>query len=150
MTKVISAAEYRALFGAHKHVSAVTRATTQPVVLARARQTNRSAAMNRNEARYSQFLDAEKKSGHILDWKWSPLKFRLGNDWKTTLTPDFMVITLDGTIELVDCKGRKGDSFWVEEDAMIKLKVAAAQYSWFRWVIVWQAKDGTWRRHELR
>jgi hypothetical protein len=117
-------------------------------LVARARKPDRHA-MNKNEARYSQHLAALRQSGAIAAWTWSPFKVRLGSDWKTTITPDFMVVCNDGAIELVDCKGRKGAGFWAEEDALVKLKCAAEQYPWFTWVIVWQQKNGEWARRAL-
>ena len=105
--------------------------------------------MNKNEAAYERHLNAARLQGAIHDYTWSPCKLRLGSDYKTTLTVDFVVVHNDMTLEFVDVKGRKGTKFWAEEDAMVKLKCAAEQYPWFAFVIVWQQKDGTWSRHPL-
>lgn len=138
----VTAAQFRAMMGQKPP------AAGKAAAKAKAKQPDRHA-MNKNETAYSRWLEAQRQRGFIAAWKWSPFKIRLGSDWKTTLTPDFMVIENDDTVTLVDCKGRKGAGFWAEEDAMVKLKVVAEQYPWFRFVVTWQQKDGTWARKEL-
>ena len=51
-------------------------------------------------------------------------------------TPDFLVILADGRIELHEVKGH-----W-EDDARVKIKVAAAQKPWFTFVAVKWVKGG--------
>jgi len=99
--------------------------------------------MNRTEQRRAERLEALRTLGQIHDWRYEPMKFRLADN--TWLTPDFLVIENDGSVTLEDVKGRaKAGGPWVEEDARIKLKVAASRYPWFRWTIVWEAKGGAW------
>ncbi|MFQ1753542.1 DUF1064 domain-containing protein [Aeromonas veronii] len=56
---------------------------------------------------------------------------------KTFYTPDFMVVRKDGLIELHEVKG-----FW-EDDARVKIKVAAKQHWMFTFVGV-QRKGANW------
>ena len=125
---------------------------------AKAAPSRRPATMNKGEGAYAAHLDMLKLLGDIREYRFEPFKLRLGRDWKTTLTVDFMVTRLDGTLELVDVKGRKVkkqsggrevESYHAEEDAMVKLKCAAEQYPEFRFVIVWPLKGGGFGRSEL-
>ena len=62
------------------------------------------------------------------------VKLRLAD--KTFYTPDFVVIRADGGIELHEVKGH-----W-EDDARVKIKVAATQHPWFRFLAVKAGKTG--------
>ena len=59
--------------------------------------------MNKTEQAYAAHLELLKASGDVLWWKFEGLKFRLAD--KTFLTPDFVVMTRSGLIELHDVKG---------------------------------------------
>ncbi len=98
------------------------------------------AIMNKTEQRYADRLVCLKRAGEIVEWRFEPLKLRLGEDWKTTYTPDFMVITNELIIELHDVKGGGG---W-EEDARVKVKTAAAMFPEFTFVGM------TWHRGEWK
>ncbi len=87
--------------------------------------------MNRTEQRFEQnVLVPRQLAGEIERWMFEPVKFRLGTDWKTTYTIDFMVFRADGQIELIDVKGGGG---W-EEHTRVKMKTAARLYPQFHWV----------------
>lgn len=101
--------------------------------------------MNRNEQAYARYLDALVAHGTVLEWLWEPMRLRLGNN--CGYTPDFLRIAPDGEVQLVDVKGRKGDSFWAEPDAMIKLRMAASMFP-FIFAVAWQGQDGVWK-HEV-
>ena len=83
--------------------------------------------MNKLEASYSLQLEARKRLGEILWWRYEAVKLRLAP--KTFLTPDFMVMLANGEIEIHETKG------WMQDDAAVKLKVAADQYP-FRFILV--------------
>lgn len=102
--------------------------------------------MNKGEARYADHLEQSRKAGVILWWRFEAAKIRLADN--TFLTPDFMVLLLDGSMEFHDIKGRKGDGYWCEEDAKIKLKVAAETFP-AKFKIVWPDKSGVWQHEEL-
>ena len=83
--------------------------------------------MNKTEEAYAQMLELRKRAGEILDYRYEAVKLRLAA--KTFLTMDFLVVIPDA-IELHEVKGH-----W-EDDARVKIKVAAEQYPWFRFVAV--------------
>jgi len=100
--------------------------------------------MNKGEQKYSNVLQSMKLAGEIQDWKFEPIKLRIGPvSGRCTYTPDFMVIALDDTIEFHEVKGRSGDKAWCEEDAKVKIKSAAEQYP-FKFVMIWPSKKGGW------
>lgn len=101
--------------------------------------STRPGEMNRTEAKYADYLEKQRLAGEIVKWGYEKLKLRLGQNWKTTYTPDFLVITNDLEIEFHDCKGGGG---W-EEDARVKIKVAAEQFPEFLFVGM-TLKKGRW------
>ena len=70
----------------------------------------------------------------VVAWAYEAVKLRLAD--KTFYTPDFVVIRADGGIELHEVKGH-----W-EDDARVKIKVAATQHPWFRFLAVKAGKTG--------
>ena len=102
-----------------------------------------AGAMNKTEQAYDRHLQELEHLGQIQWRKFEGLKLRLAD--KTFYTPDFVVMLDDGTIECHEVKG-----FW-EDDARVKIKVAAATYP-FRFVAV-KAKakknGGGWQREEF-
>jgi len=95
--------------------------------------------MNKLEADYAAHLQSLKFSGLICDYAFEPIKLRLAD--RTFYTPDFAVITPDLTLEFHETKG-----FW-EEDARVKIKVAAEQHP-FKFIAI-QRKRGEWIREEF-
>ncbi|MAH46984.1 DUF1064 domain-containing protein [Candidatus Pacearchaeota archaeon] len=100
--------------------------------------------MNKTEERYAVELDVRQKAGDIAWWAFEPLKLRLAD--RTFYTPDFMILHTDGALEIVEIKGH-----W-EDDARVKIKVAAKQYWMFRFTAL-RAKrkkeGGGWAREEF-
>lgn len=90
--------------------------------------------MNKLESRYATHLGNLKSCGGILDWKFDAVKLRLAE--KCFYTADFFVLMPDMTIEFHEVKG-----YW-EDDARVKIKVAAALYPFTFKAIVW--KKGEW------
>ncbi|HEU02487.1 MAG TPA: DUF1064 domain-containing protein [Aurantimonas coralicida] len=95
--------------------------------------------MNKLEARYERQLDMLKHVGVIADYRFECIKLRLGPNWLTGYTPDFLVILPDGLIEVHEVKG-----FW-EDDARVKIKTAAGLFP-FRFIAVTEKKGGGWAR----
>ncbi|MBB2928370.1 DUF1064 domain-containing protein [Paraburkholderia silvatlantica] len=89
--------------------------------------------MNKSEAAYAQYLEALKSVGKVLWFRFEGIKLRLADN--TFYTPDFAVIVASGALELHEFKG------FMEEDANVKLKAAAAQYP-FAFRLVRKAKGG--------
>jgi hypothetical protein len=81
----------------------------------------KTGEMNRTEARYAEHLEARKQAGEVAWWKFESIKLRLADN--TFYTPDFAVMLIDGLMECHETKGH-----W-EEDARVKIKVAASMYS---------------------
>lgn len=80
------------------------------------------------EAQYAYVLQQMQIAGEIRDYAYSPIKLILADN--TTYTPDFFVVTNDNTIEFHEVKG-----FW-RDDARVKLKVAAALFPWFVFLVI--------------
>lgn len=97
-------------------------------------RTYRTEGMNQTEARYADHLAMLEREGKVVGWDYEGFKLRLAD--KTFYTPDFLVILADGRIELHEVKGH-----W-EDDARVKIKVAAAQKPWFTFVAVKWVKGG--------
>jgi predicted nuclease of restriction endonuclease-like RecB superfamily len=95
--------------------------------------------MNKTETAYAANLEAKKKAGVIVDYKYEALKFKLAK--KTFYTPDFFVLHKDH-FELIEVKG-----FW-HDDARVKIKVAREMFPWFAWTAV-KAHKGGWKYEEF-
>lgn len=78
------------------------------------------AGMNKTEKAWAIILEAHKRNGDIILWKFEAVTFKLAAD--TRYTPDFMVIDKYGAIRFDEVKG-----FW-RDDAKVKIKVAANQF----------------------
>lgn len=76
--------------------------------------------MNGLETKYSRHLEHLFAVGMIGWFKFEGVKLRLAD--KTFYSPDFVVMDLDGNIEIHEVKG-----FW-EDDARVKIKVAAETF----------------------
>lgn len=94
--------------------------------------------MNATETRYAAYLDQLRLAGEVLQWKFEAIKLQLAPD--TTLTPDFMVMMADGSLEMHDVKGAKAI---YTDDAKVKMKVAAKEFPFvFRVVFPVKKTDG--------
>lgn len=100
-------------------------------------RTYKTEVMNQTEAQYAGYLDGMKHTGEIVAWAYEAVKLRLAD--KTFYTPDFIVIRADGGIELHEVKGH-----W-EDDARVKIKVAATQHPWFVFRAVKYSCHGGWK-----
>lgn len=76
--------------------------------------------MNKTEQAYAWYLDGLKRAGDILIYQFGAITLRIGNDCR--YTPDFFVVTKELIVELHEVKG------FMREDALVKLKAAAAIY----------------------
>lgn len=90
---------------------------------------------NKTEEAYEATLEAMKAAGTVLWHKFEGLKLRLADN--TFYTPDFAVLAADGVMECHEVKG-----FW-QEDARVKIKVAAEMYPFRFFAVKARAKkDG--------
>lgn len=103
--------------------------------------------MNAGELKYSQQLDLRMSAGEVLWWAFEGITFKIGDDCR--ITPDFSVMEADGTMVLIDVKGRSGEKYWAEEDAVVKLKTLATIYP-FQVFVVWPKSGGVWYTQEVK
>jgi len=95
----------------------------------------KTGELNKTEADYRAVLELRQHAGEVLWFRFEGLKLRLADN--TFYTPDFAVMAGDGVMECHEVKGH-----W-QEDARVKIKVAAALYP-FRFIAVKRAlkRDG--------
>jgi len=95
--------------------------------------------MNQLETRYAELLEigTRTKPQEVARWRFEPLKLRLAD--RTFYEPDFCVVTPEGFIEFHEVKG-----FW-EDDARVKVKVAAEMYPEYRFVAVTCNRRDGWK-----
>lgn len=101
-------------------------------------------SQNKTEAAYAEYLRLQKIGGHILDFRFEPMRLVLrhaqpGKAKGMTYTPDFLVVYSD-RFEFHEVKG-----FW-RDDARAKIKMAAEIFPWFRFLAVKRGsnKTGQW------
>lgn len=107
------------------------------------RARKQPGAMNKSEAAYAQHLETRRLAGEIRSWAYEALKLRLAD--RTFLTPDFFVWHADGIVECHEVKG------FMEDDAAVKLKVAADRWPFRFYLVRVRAKrdGGGWEVQEL-
>jgi hypothetical protein len=96
--------------------------------------------MNKTETAYAEHLAACRHAGNVLWFRFEGIKLRLAD--RTFYTPDFAVLVASGALELHEVKG------FMEEDAAVKLKSAAAQYP-FVVRVIRRVKGGDWDIREV-
>jgi hypothetical protein len=103
----------------------------------------KTGEMNKSEAAYDQHLELRERAGEIAWRRFEGVKLRLADN--TFYTPDFAVMAADGVLEMHEVKG-----FW-EDDARVKVKVAAASYPFRFFGITAKAKKlgGGWAVEEF-
>lgn len=109
-------------------------------------RTHVPGMMNKIEEAYSEVLETRRIAGEIAAWWFEAVKLRLAD--KTFYTCDFLVQLSDGFLEMHEVKavwstGKAG----FQEDARVKIKVAAKLFPLFVFVAVAGAKkrgDWTW------
>lgn len=98
----------------------------------------KTGEMNKTEAAYKKVLDEMQYAGDILWFKFEGVKFRLADN--TFYTPDFCVMTRTGLIEFHEVKG---SLHFIQDDAMVKIKVAQDLYPFgFKLVAPRSKKNG--------
>lgn len=110
-------------------------------VRARGRTRKPPGEMNRLERAYAQHLSLRQTAGEVVWFAYEGVKLRLAA--KTFLTIDFFVMLASGELEAHEVKGR-----FLEDDAAVKLKVAAEMYP-FRFLLVRSGAQGAWEYTEV-
>ena len=102
------------------------------------RPRHKNGTMNRLETKYAQHLEMRKRAGEIEAYAFEAVKLRLAVS--TFLTIDFVVVMPSGAVELHEVKG-----YW-EDDARVKIKVAAQMFPWWRILAVqWDKPAKDWK-----
>lgn len=107
-------------------------------------QPKRDGSMNKLETAYAAVLEQKRQAGEILWWSFEGIKLRLAD--RTFYTPDFDVMLPDGELQFHETKGK-----W-EEDARVKIKVAAECYWMYRFIALKQVAKkhgGGWAIEEF-
>lgn len=128
-------------FKAHAtHTSAAASYIADAPSIGRARHI--AGAMNKLEAKYSEHLEWMLRAGDIIRWRFEPQKLRLAP--KTYFDVDFMVTYPGNRIEMHEVKGH-----W-EDDARVKIKVAAKEFPEYAFVgVMWDKQDG-WKFEKFK
>jgi hypothetical protein len=115
------------------------------------RARHETGKMNKLEAKYAAHLELRKTTREISDWRFEPMKLRLAP--RTYFDVDFAVrydwLLEDGAevavIELHEVKGH-----W-EDDARVKMKVAATMFPWWTFRgVQWDKAAKDWKFEEFK
>ena len=102
--------------------------------------------MNKTEAAYNDYLHSRHMAGEVSGWAFEAMTLRLAD--RTTYTPDFVVFLADGRVQCHEVKAITKSGRWLfEDDARVKLKVAAEAWWMFEFVAagcVAKANGGGW------
>lgn len=107
----------------------------------------KAGEMNKTEEAYGERLEAMRRAGFVHSWKYESVTFKLAKDCR--YTPDFYVLNADGVPEFHEVKG---SPFVFQDDAKVKIKVAAEQHPEFRFFVCWPRKKqdgGGWEIKEM-
>ncbi len=102
---------------------------------------------NRTEQRYEdEVLRPALWRGEVLWYAFEGVKLRLAPS--TFLTVDYAVLPASGVLEMIDVKGAAA---MIEEDARVKLKVAADRYPFVFKIVLPQSRKagGGWREEVI-
>lgn len=97
--------------------------------------------MNKTEGEHAMMLEAMKRAGQILDYRYEAMSLRLAEN--THYIPDFFVVYPDH-FEIHEIKGP-----FVRDDARAKVKIAADKFPWWAFKIYQKKKDRAWYLEEL-
>lgn len=98
---------------------------------------------NKTEAKYEAYLEKQKLAGEVLSYCFEPLHLRLAD--KTFYKPDFLVLNKACEVEFHEVKGSR---YIFQDDAKVKVKVAAKLFPYFRFRVAYPQKGGTWEMEE--
>jgi hypothetical protein len=92
--------------------------------------------MNASEKKYSKWLETLVAAGEVSKWWFEPFSLRLtacDEGKPARYTPDFVVLMMDGLTFVDDLKTERG---FDDPASLVRIKVAADQYSLWRFRIV--------------
>lgn len=97
--------------------------------------------MNKLEAEYAQILEARKLAGEVAEYHFHALKLRLAK--ATFYDTDFLVMLANGDLEVHEVKS------FMEDDAAVKLKVAAEKFP-FKFILATKkSKNDPWNIRQV-
>lgn len=102
--------------------------------------------MNHTESTYAELLRGRELAGEVSRWDFEAVTFKLASD--TRYTPDFAVLSPDGSMEFVDAKGGGP----IDPKSLVKIKCAAEKFPQFTFVIeqrLAKKHGGGWKRTEF-
>ncbi len=99
------------------------------------------ARLNKTERRYYEILKARERRNEVVKVRVFPITLRLADN--TRYTPDFSAV-VKGRFVFFEIKGA-----FIREDGWLKLKMAAAEYPEFDFVMAQWAK-GEWIETEVK
>lgn len=132
---------------------------------AKARKTSDPRGLTTAELAYERDLETRKRSGELVSYGWQTHKLKLedrsgAKDSKAVwYTPDFTEVTAAGEIVHVEVKGWSGKTnggknvqAGTHRDSRLRLRLVAARYPEYRFVLVYQRPKrdgGGWVREEF-
>lgn len=94
------------------------------------------------EAAYAAVLDAQKRVGQLIDWRYEEIGLRLADD--VYYYPDFLLIERDAAevyrYTFDEVKGRRQGKGW--ELGRAKLRIAAQMHPWYTFRLVTKGASG--------
>jgi hypothetical protein len=102
--------------------------------------------MNKTESAFSDLLESRKQKGEIVEWLFEAITLKLADD--TRYTADFLIVHLDGTMELVNVKA----DYASDPNSLTKIKCAADKFWMYLFSIekkLSKANGGGWERREF-
>lgn len=95
--------------------------------------------MNKTEQAYASRLEAMKNRRDILDYVREGVTLR----WDDGLayTPDFWVLHIDGSQEMIETKGPH-----IRDDALVKFRAARDKWKRAYSFSMWQLRKGEWEK----
>jgi len=129
-----------------RHLGSQFVGTTKPADQLEPKQ--RSLYRSKTEAAYAHHLELERRAGFIASWKYEVMTLKLANGVR--YTPDFVVETKPGVIELHEVKGRKGITFWTKPVSRVKFTIASEMFPYWPLRVVFPgSRPGTWDHVEF-
>ena len=96
------------------------------------------------EANYAKELDEKKEDGEIKDWtKQFKVEVRIDGVWMCNYYVDFKVEHNDGSLELIECKGRETE-LWIMKRKLLEL-IWLPQHPEFTYKVV-KERISMWRK----
>jgi hypothetical protein len=111
-----------------------------------------ASRMNKTEAKFAEYLEQLKHLHEIIDWRYEPCRWILAHNVKgarnaTAYCPDFLVVYPE-CFTFYEIKAKSGDWTSQRDDSLVKQKVVAEMYPWFRFVRALYEK-GEWIFEEV-